>query len=138
LLEVLHLELGAFVLPRLSLEAMGAVEGVFGVRFGGGLFTSIGPRIGDRPPRHALTLGARIMLDEHATFDSHGDDLSSYAVFPVGYAFLADDGFYFRATAGPVLVRERTDEPVTSGAYTYGHRWILSGPFLTAAAGIAF
>jgi hypothetical protein len=99
------------------------------------MLVAIGHRRGARPPRHALLVGARVMLDSHATFDSHGDVLSSYVMLPVGYAFLTDGGFYFRTTVGPILVRERKtrDGPPP----TIEHEIGLGGPMVTVAFGFA-
>jgi hypothetical protein len=130
LVEIVHAEAGVFVTPRLTLEAMAAWNGVFGSRLGGGITLALGHALAGRPPRHGWLLGARVMLAGDLAFDSHGDDLSSYAMLPVGYGFFADNGFYFRAAAGPVLARERSDGG--------GHEFSIGGPFVTAAVGFWF
>lgn len=138
LTELAHLEGGVFLGPHLSLEADVAWSGVFGARYGGGLIYAIGHAQGARPPRHALLVGARLMLNSDATFDSHGDELSSYGVVPVGYGFLADSGFYLRATVGPTIVRERTSRDSGAGVPVIGHELSVAGPMFNVAAGIAF
>jgi hypothetical protein len=134
LIEVAHLQGGAFLTSRLTVDGMVAWAGVFGSRFGGGLTYAIGPASPGRPPRHALLIGARVMLDEKMTFDSHGDDASSYFVTPVGYGFLADNGFSLRIGVGPVFGRERQDGPPQN----IRRAWYISGPFVTASAGFWF
>src|SRR5262245_33636359 len=95
LVEIGHVEAGAFIGRHLTLEAMASQDAVFGGRYGGGVMALIGHAQGPRPPRHSLLVDARLMLNSDATFDNHGDDLSSYGVIPVGYGFLADNGFFF-------------------------------------------
>ncbi len=129
LLEIAHLQAGGFLTPRLTVDGMMASLGVFGAHFGGGLTYAIGPTSPGRPPRHALLLGARVMLNADASFDSHGDDLTSYIVAPIGYGFLANNGFSFRVAVGPVIDRERKAD---------SHAWTIGGPFLTASAGYWF
>ena len=130
LLEIAHADAGVFVTPHLSVDGMVAWDGVLGTRFGGGLTCAVGSAQGRRPPRHALLLGARLMLDGHARFDSHGDDLSSYVAVPIGYGFLERNGFYLRATVAPISTRERGDNG--------GHRLAVGGPFVDASAGWVF
>lgn len=139
IVEIGHVEAGFFVGQHLTLEAMLAHTGVFGARYGGGVMAAIGHAQGRRPPRHALLVGARLMLNSDATFDSGGDDLSSYVVLPVGYGFLGDNGFYFRATAGLAVIRERKFSPAMPGAVAVvGHETGLGGPMITLSAGYAF
>jgi len=136
LVELAHLELGAFVGPRVSVEGMVAWDGVNGGRYGGGAYYTFGHAQGRRPPRHGLLVGARLMLDADAAFESHGDDLSSYGVIPVGYSFLSDGGFFLRATVGLAVVRERTvPDPKVS---LVEHHWRAAGPLFTVGAGFAF
>jgi hypothetical protein len=137
--EIAHAEAGVFLGSHLSLEAMVAWDGVYGGRYGGGLMYAIGHAGLNRPPRHALLVGARLMLNDSATFDSHGDDPSSYGVIPVGYGFLADSGFYLRVTAGLVIARERTTEqPVVGVPPEVRHELSVGGPIFNVAAGFAF
>jgi hypothetical protein len=138
LTEFAHAEAGVFLVPRLTLEAMVAWQGVYGMRYGGGLMYAFGPAEDGRPPRHALLVGARLMLNSTASFDSHGDDLSSYAVVPVGYGYRHDSGFYLRATIAPILLRERKDQPDGSGGVTVAHDWTVGGPMINVAAGLTF
>ena len=139
LTELAHAEAGVFLAARLTLEAMVAWEGVYGGRYGGGLMYAFGRAPDGRPPRHALLVGARLMLNSTASFDTHGDDLSSYGVIPVGYGYRADSGFYLRATVAPVLARERKDVPPTgTGAATFDHQWSVGGPMINVAAGLTF
>ena len=138
LTEIAHVEGGIFLGAHLSLEADVAWEGVFGGRYGGGIMYAIGHAQGRRPPRHALLIGARLMLNSTATFDSHGDDLSSYGVVPIGYGFLADSGFYLRATLGPAIIRQRTSGDTAAGAGVIGHELSVGGPLFNVGAGIAF
>jgi hypothetical protein len=126
LLELAHAEVGVFVIPTLTIEGMLAWNGVFGSRFGAGLSYALGPASPGQPPRHALLVGARVMMASDFAFDSHGDDLSSYAITPVGYQFVARNGFLLRAAAGPVFTRERSAQ---------GHRLQVGGPFITVSAG---
>ena len=123
--EVGHAEVGAFLGPHLTVEAMATWAGVFGAHYGGGIMYSFGQAQGRRPPRHALLVGARLMLDPTATFESHGDDLNSYGVIPVGYGFLSDSGFYLRATAGLIVYGERDSV-------------VVSGPMVNVGIGFAF
>jgi hypothetical protein len=134
LIEVAHLQGGAFLTPRLTVEGMLAWAAVFGNRFGGGLTYAIGPASPGRPPRHALLIGARVMLDSRLAFDSYGDDASSYFVTPIGYGFLANNGFSLRVGVGPVIGRQRRVSP----EQTTRHEWYISGPFFTASAGFWF
>jgi hypothetical protein len=137
--EVAHAEAGVFLGSHLSLEAMVAWDGVYGGRYGGGLMYAIGHAGPNRPPRHAVLVGARLMLNDSATFDTHGDDASSYGVIPVGYGFLADSGFYLRVTAGLVIARERTTEqPVVGFPPEVGHELSVGGPIFNVSAGFAF
>jgi hypothetical protein len=134
LIEVAHVQGGVFLSPRLTADAILAWAAVFGSRWGGGLTYAIGPATPGRPPRHALLLGARVMFDDRLTFDAHGDDASSYFVAPIGYGFLADNGFSLRIGAGPAVNRERTND-VNSQT---GHRWLIGGPFFTMSGGFWF
>jgi hypothetical protein len=139
LVEIAHVEAGAFLGPHLTVEGMVASDAVFGGRYGGGVFGVFGRAQGRRPPRHAVLAGARLMLDGGANFDSHGDDLTSYGVVPVGYGFLADNGFYFRATVGAALIRERkTTDPAVLGMAPLITHELAVGPMVTTAAGVAF
>ncbi|MEP6651920.1 MAG: hypothetical protein ABJA82_01090 [Myxococcales bacterium] len=139
LVEVAHVETGVFLGPHLTVEAMAAWAAVFGARYGGGVTVAIGHAQGNRAPRHALLIGARLMLNSDATFDSHGDDLSSYIAAPIGYAFLSDGGFYFRAAVDLVVGRERTThEGPTPDAPIIGHEWGVMGPMVTVAFGWAW
>lgn len=139
LLELGHVELGTFLGPHVSVEATAAWVGVFGPRYGAGAFYTFGHAQGARPPRHGLLVGARLMLNSNATFDTHGDDASSYGVIPVGYSFLSDNGFFFRATVGAAIVRERTmsagPDPLMP---IIDHRWMVTGPLFTASFGFAW
>ena len=138
--ELAHAEVGVFLGAHLTAEAMVAWEAVFGAHYGGGLTYAVGHAQDRRPPRHALLVGARVMLSGAATFDTHGDDLSSYLVVPVGYGYLANSGFYLRATIGPAIVRERKTVAQTApiGGTTTEHAWAVTGPLLNVAAGLAF
>ena len=137
--ELAHAEAGIFLASHLTLEAMVAWEGVYGGHYGGVLMYAFGRATDGRPPRHALLVGARLMLNSTASFDSHGDDLSSYVLVPVGYGYRADSGLYLRATIAPVLARERQDaQPNGAGGATFDHRWTVGGPMLNVAAGLTF
>jgi hypothetical protein len=139
LVEVAHLQGGVFLTPRLTVDAMVAWAGVFGSRFGGGLTYAIGPAASPgRPPRHALLIGARVMLDDKLKFASHGDDLTSYFVAPIGYGFLSDHGFSLRIGVAPVLSRDMLFTYDSAGAQTVRYRWSIGGPFFTASAGFWF
>jgi hypothetical protein len=139
LVELAHVETGVFLGPHLTVEAISAWAAVFGARYGGGMTVALGHAQGSRAPRHALLIGARVMLNSDATFDSHGDDLSSYVAFPVGYAFLSDGGFYFRAAVDLVVGRGRTTrEGGTLDAPIIGHEWGVMGPMVTLAFGWAW
>jgi hypothetical protein len=137
--ELAHLELGTFLGSRVSVEATVAWAGVYGPRYGAGVFYTFGSAQGPRPPRHGLLVGARLMLDSGATFNSQGDDLSSYGAIPVGYSFLSDRGFFFRATVCAVVVREETrrDGP-TPLMPIVEHGWAVGGPLFTASFGFAW
>ena len=136
LIELAHAELGAFVGPHVSVEGMVAWDGVYDARYGGGAYYTFGRAQGRRPPRHGLLIGARLMLDSGARFETHGDDLSSYGVIPVGYSFLSDRGFFLRATIGLAFARERTHpDPKVS---LVEHHWSAGGPLFTVGAGFAF
>ena len=130
MVELGHAEVGAFLGPHLTIEAMAAWSGVFGAHYGGAVMYSVGQAQGRRPPRHALLVGARLMLDPTVTFESRGDDLNSYGVIPVGYGYLSDSGFYLRATAGLVVFGER------NGAE--GRGLVVSGPLFNFSVGFAF
>jgi hypothetical protein len=135
--EFAHAEVGVFLTSRLTLEAMAAWDGVFYSRYGGGLMYAFGHAQEGRPPRHALLVGARLMLNSTASFDSNGEDASSYVMVPVGYGYLADSGFYFRATLALVITRrERTDSPAQGLSFD-GH-WIAGGQVPNVAVGFAF
>jgi len=139
LVEIGHLELGTFLSPHVSVEGMVTWAGVYGPRYGGGASYTFGHAQGRRPPRHGLLVGARLMLNSSATFDTHGDELSSYGAIPVGYSFLSDGGFFFRGTVGLAIVRERTmGESSATLLPTTEHHWTAAGPLLTVAAGFAF
>jgi hypothetical protein len=138
LVEVGHAEVGAFLTPHLSIEAMASWAAVFGSHYGGGIMYSVGTAQGGRPPRHALLLGARLMVDPQLTFASHGDDLNSYLMLPVGYGFLADAGFYLRATAGLVVIGQRGAASVPpAGADSSESRVAVTGPMFTVSIGFA-
>lgn len=138
--EILHVEVGGFLGPHLSVEGMVASAAVFGARYGAGLMFLVGRDQEGRPPRHALLLGARLMLNSDASFDTHGDDLSSYCVLPVGYSFLADGGFFLRVTAGMAILRDRitTAGAGPGAAATTHHEVGLAGPMLNIGLGVAF
>lgn len=139
MVELAHLEVGAFLGPHVGVEAMAAWNGVYGPRYGGGAFAIFGHAQGSRPPRHGLLLGARLMLDSGANFDSGGDDLSSYAAIPVGYSFLADNGFFLRASLALAVVRERrSHQDIVGQPPVIDHRWTAGGPLLNASVGFAF
>jgi hypothetical protein len=134
LLEVGHVEAGAFLTPRLTIEAMASWAGVFGAHYGGGAMYSFGTLQGVRPPRHAFLVGARVMFDPTFSFVSGGDTLRSYGVVPIGYGFLADSGLYVRATAGLVVMGERTT-PAPGMSET---KLVVAPAMFTAAIGYAF
>ena len=116
-----------------------AWDGVFGSRFGGGVFYTFGQARGRRPPRHSLLVGARLMLDSAATFDSQGDDLSSYGVVPIGYGYLGDGGFFLRITAGAAVGRKRmTTYGPTPGTPIIGHELAIGGPMFNLSVGFAW
>lgn len=139
MVELAHLEVGAFLGPHLAVEAMAAWNGVYGPHYGGGAFAILGHAQGRRPPRHGLLLGARLMLDSDASFDSGGDKLASYGAIPVGYSFLADNGFFLRASVAVAVTRERTAQQEAVGQpLVIDHRWTVGGPLFTASAGFAF
>jgi hypothetical protein len=108
--ELAHVSVGVFFTPWLTAEAMLSWEGVHGTHFGAGLFYAIGAAEADRPPRHALVVGVRVMMAGSFRFDSHGDDLSSYVVTPVGYGYMSSSGLCFQGTAGPLFTRQREDD----------------------------
>lgn len=135
--ELVHLELGAFVGSRVSVEGMVAWDGVYGGRYGGGAYYTFGHAQGGRPPRNGLLVGARMMLDSAANFENQGEDLSSYGVIPVGYSFLSDSGFFLRATVGLAVVRERTSR-LDGEVSIVEHHWRAGGPLFTVSAGFAF
>jgi hypothetical protein len=137
--EFVHAEVGGFLTPHLTIEAMIATDGVFGVRYGGSVMVGIGRAQGPRAPRHAFLLGARLMLNSEATFDEHGDDLSSYGVAPLGYAFLSDGGLYFRTTVGLLLTRARTtrDGPTPASPPIIEHSLGVAGPMIAISIGFA-
>lgn len=140
IVEFAHLEVGTFFGPRVSVEANLAWNGVFGPRYGAGVFYTFGYAQGVRPPRHGLILGARLMLDSGATFRSQGDDMSSYGVVPVGYSFLSDGGFFFRATVGAGIVRKETRQaydPVTMTS-PVEHSLGVGGPLFNVSVGFAW
>lgn len=138
LLEFAHAEVGILLASRLTLEAMVAWDGVFDSRYGGGLMYSFGHAQAGRPPRNALLVGARLMLNSTASFDSHGEDLSSYVLLPVGYGYLGDSGFYFRATLAPAITRSRADSSTVLTGTAVERKWTLGGPMLNAAVGLTF
>jgi hypothetical protein len=125
LVEFAHAEIGAFITPHLTIEAMATWAGVFGTHYGGGIMYSFGQVHGRRPPRLAFLLGARVMVDPELKLRSGGDDLNSYAVIPIGLSRLWDNGFYFRGTVGPVVLTE-------------GGRFVVSGPMVHLGFGLAF
>jgi hypothetical protein len=125
-LELAHFGIGVFLSNWLTCQAQVSWNGVYGNRFGAGCTYAVGAAEPDRPPRHALLVGARVMMATSFTFDSHGDELSSYVVIPIGYGFATASGFVLQATVGPGLIRSRTDG---------GHRLGLAGPFATLAVG---
>lgn len=139
LVELAHLEMGTFIGPHVSVEATVAWPGVFGMRYGAGAFYTFGHAQGSRPPRHGLLVGARLMLNQDATFNTHGDDLSSYGVIPVGYSFLSESGFFFRTTVGAAIVREQTrSTDATTATSVVEHRLRVGGPLFTVAFGFAW
>ena len=138
LLEFAHAEVGVFLASHLTLEAMVAWDGTFDSRYGGGLMYSFGHAQAGRPPRNALLVGARLMLNSTASFDSHGEDLSSYVLLPVGYGYLGDSGFYFRATLAPAITRSRADSSTVLTGTAVERKWTLGGPMINAAVGFAF
>lgn len=139
LLEIGHVEVGVFVGPHVTIEGMAASDGVFGGRYGGGCFALIGHAQG-RPPKHALLLGLRLMLNADGTFDSHGEDLSSYGVIPVGYSYLGQNGLFVRSTAGLAIIRNRTTDQnvLAGGSPSMGHEIAVGGLMFTASVGYAF
>lgn len=125
LVEFGHAEIGAFITPHLTIEAMATWAGVFGTHYGGGVMYSFGQAQGRGPPRQAFLLGARVMVDPELKLRSGGDDLNSYAVIPIGLSRLWDNGFYFRGTVGPVVLNE-------------GGRLVVGGPTVHLGFGLAF
>jgi len=136
LVEFAHAEVGVFLTARLTLEAMAAWDGVFYSRYGGGLMYSFGHAPEGMTPRKALLVGARLMLNSTASFDSGGDELSSYVLVPVGYGYRGDSGFYLRATLAPVITRERSNG--TSNGGPIEHHWAVGGPMLDVSVGLAY
>jgi hypothetical protein len=125
-LELAHIGIGVFFSNWLTCQAQVSWNGGHGNRFGAGCTYAVGAAEPDRPPRHALLVGARVMMATSFTFDSHGDDLSSYVVIPVGYGLATASGFNLQGTVGPGLIRSRTDR---------GHRLGLAGPFAVLSVG---
>jgi hypothetical protein len=124
--ELAHVGIGLFLTNWLTCEGLITWNGVYGNRFGAGCVYAVGAAEPDRPPRHAFLAGARLMMAGSFTFDSHGDDLSSYGVILIGYGYASPGGFSLQATIGPGLIRSRTDG---------GHRLGVAGPFAALSLG---
>jgi len=90
---------------------------------------SLGTARGRRPPRNALLLGASAMLNprEGLELSGHGETLAASLNPSVGYAFLAERGFYFRVVLAVLVYHQGT----ASDAH------FEAGPSLTAGAGFA-
>ena len=107
--ELLHIEAGAFVLDRLSVDArFGFV--VFNALAGvGATWHFLGDAPAGRPPRHALLAEAqaRLNVDEWPpVLSGGGERIGGLGGLATGYAFLADVGFLFRARAGVLLLED--------------------------------
>ncbi len=105
--DLLHAEVGLFVHPRAVLEVSSAIV-VFNVLTGIGAemhFLGEGAQ-----PRHALTLGAHMLVNPLlAPGDwftaGGGETIGIGADMLVGYRFLSDAGFFFRARGGVLVYR---------------------------------
>ncbi len=106
LLPLVHVEVGAFVAPRIVVEVMTGTY-IFNLLVGvGGEVHLLGE--GDQP-RHALTLGGHVLanpflsvsewIDPGAEAIGFGGDLL------IGWRFLTDGGFLLRANTGVLLYR---------------------------------
>jgi len=141
LVEVGHLEAGFFLTPKIDAEVWLTWAGVFGSRLGFGGTYVFGTSEAGRTPRRGFSLGARVMLDRSATFDSHGDDLSSYFAIPVGYALRRDSGLYWRFAVAAIVARNRASQstpPPPGVTPPITHVWRPGGPFVTASVGLVF
>lgn len=132
--ELGHLEIGAFGHPHVNLEATVVWAGLFGRRYGGGIYYTAGVSQFRRPPRHGVLLGARLMFDSTRSFDTYRDELSSYGVLAGGYSFLVDH-FYFRVLLGLSIVRELVGDAINRVPH---REWTFGNPVLTLAVGPAF
>src|SRR5690349_11620978 len=100
--ELVHLEVGYFVLDQLSVEVRAGTP-VFNPMVGVGATYALGaPREG-RPPRHAALFAAQAMINPTLgglTLVSGGERIAATVGLYAGYGFIADIGFYLRVLAG--------------------------------------
>ena len=127
--EILHASVGTFLGPHVSLAARGNFT-LFNPMLGIEAMCSLGTARGRRPPRNALLLGASAMLNPTLgglDLSGQGETIAASLNPSVGYAFLAERGFYLRVLLSVIVYRQGTG----------GDAHFEAGPSVTAGAGFA-
>ena len=125
--EVLHASLGRFFGPQLSLAGRINLT-LFNPMMGVEALYSVGEPRGERPPRHALLLGASAMWNPtQFSLSGQGETIAATFSPQVGYAFLADGRIYFRAQLAALVYHQ--------GGIDGG---VEVGPSLSLGLGLAF
>lgn len=123
--ELVHVEVGYFVLKQLSVEVRGGTP-VFNPMVGVGATYALGAAREGRPPRHAALFAAQAMINPtlgQLTFVSGGERLAATLGLYAGYGFISDAGFFLR---------------VLAGGFLYWETGLAIGPNATVALGWAF
>ncbi len=107
--ELVHVRTGAYLTPRLSVEAYaGNVILNWLVGLGATVYVGGTPN-GEAPPRHAglvqVTAAFNPLL-QPIRLTSGGDTLGAALLVNTGYAYTADSGFSFRAYVGGLLYED--------------------------------
>jgi len=127
--SLLHAGAGAFVTPRLSVEARYA-NTVFNHLVGVGATGWLLGQAEGRPPRHSLALTGDAMVNlwaEPLSLASGGDRLGSYAGAWAGWGFVGERGFVLRAQAGGLFYADSGFAAGPDARLALGWTWIRPG-----------
>lgn len=127
--EILHVSLGTFLGPHVSLAGRGNLT-LFNPMLGIEALCALGTPRGRRPPRSSLLLGASAMLNPTLggfELSGHGETIAASLNPSAGYAYLGDGSFYVRVLVSVIVYRQGTGSDAHFEA----------GPSLTAGLGFA-
>jgi hypothetical protein len=107
--EILHASVGTFLGPHVSVGARLNFT-LFNPMVGLEAMYAIGTSRGPRSPRHALVLGASATINPTLggfELSGQGEEIAAAVSPSVGYAFLTDGHFFFRALAAVIVYHQR-------------------------------